>query len=321
MQRLVLLLLSTICATLVLNAGTRQQGPRGRQVAITFDDLPFVSATTTATARQAELTDKLLASLGRHQVPAIGFVNEGKLYDRAGAMDPNKVMLLERWLGSGLELGNHTFSHLDLHGVTPDQFKEDVLRGEKITRALAEKAGRPFRFFRHPYLHTGRSREVREAVEAFLTLHGYRIAPVTFDNYDYVFARAYDGALTREPDAQRTRTEFLAYIERVVAYYEQQSRAIVGREIPQILLLHANALNADTFDQTAEMLRRRGYSFVTLDAALADPAYSSRDMYFGAGGITWLHRWALTHGQRGKFFAGEPEVPPWIQQAADAVRK
>ena len=72
MRRVALLLLSTTCATLVLHAGTRLQGPRGRQVAITFDDLPFVSATTTVAARQAELTDKLLASLERHQVPPSG---------------------------------------------------------------------------------------------------------------------------------------------------------------------------------------------------------------------------------------------------------
>lgn len=29
--------------------------------------------------------------------------------------------------------------------------------------------------------------------------------------------------------------------------------------------------------------------------------------------ITWLHRWALTTGKRGAIFAGEPEVPNWVQ--------
>lgn len=55
-----------------------------------------------------------------------------------------------------------------------------------------------------------------------------------------------------------------------------------------------------------------GYEFVSLEAALEDPAYASADDYFGPSGITWLHRWALTQGKRGAFFAGEPEVPEWI---------
>jgi hypothetical protein len=38
--------------------------------------------------------------------------------------------------------------------------------------------------------------------------------------------------------------------------------------------------------------------------------------FVGPGGITWLHRWALTQGKRGGFFAGEPTVPEWIEHAA-----
>jgi hypothetical protein len=63
------------------------------------------------------------------------------------------------------------------------------------------------------------------------------------------------------------------------------------------------------------MLRNRGYSFVPLEAAIDDEAYKKRDEFYGPGGITWLHRWALTEGKRGAFFAGEPVVPAWIAQA------
>jgi hypothetical protein len=99
----------------------------------------------------------------------------------------------------------------------------------------------------------------------------------------------------------------------VVEYYEQQSVKIVGRELAQILLLHASALNAATFDALAAMLQSRGYRFVSLSAALEDPAYQSRDEYTGPAGITWLHRWALTKGNGGSTFVGEPAVPGWIE--------
>ena len=53
-------------------------------------------------------------------------------------------------------------------------------------------------------------------------------------------------------------------------------------------------LNADGFDDLAAMFERRGYAFITLERALEDPAYQSADTFVGNGGITWMHRWALT---------------------------
>jgi hypothetical protein len=110
--------------------------------------------------------------------------------------------------------------------------------------------------------------------------------------------------------------EYVAYMTRVVAYYEQQSIALFGREIPQVLLIHASALNAGAFDALAIALKNRGYRFVPLDRVLADPAYASPDQYAGPSGITWIHRWAITAGRPRTSFAGEPDVPEWIQRAA-----
>jgi hypothetical protein len=138
------------------------------------------------------------------------------------------------------------------------------------------------------------------------------VAPVTIDNSDYLFAAAYDLA-PADSVRQRVADEYIRYMEAVTAYYEQQSTALFGREIAQVLLLHANNLNADHFGRLAQMYARRGYTFVPLEHALADPAYASEDTYTGPAGITWIHRWALTRGRRGAFFAGEPTVPDWVQ--------
>jgi hypothetical protein len=50
--------------------------------------------------------------------------------------------------------------------------------------------------------------------------------------------------------------------------FEDVSRRVTRREIPQILLLRANSLNADRFDALAEVLKRRGYRFVSVDQAM-----------------------------------------------------
>ena len=288
-----------------------------RTMAITIDDLPTASVLGQDIERAERTTKDLLAAIKRSEVPAIGFVNEGKLQSN-GKVDPRRVALLQAWLDAGLELGNHTYSHPDLHRVELKAFQDQVLSGEVVTRRLLAAKGQKPRYFRHPFLHTGRSLEVRDGLVAFLKEHGYEVAPVTVDNYDYVFAAAYDRSVAAGDAAQTASVEgaYLDYMEAAVAYYEQQSLAIVGREMAQTLLLHASALNAATLDGLVGRLRKRGYRFVSLEEALKDPAYDLKDEYIGAAGMTWLHRWALTAGRKG-IFAGEPVVPEWIQKLSE----
>jgi peptidoglycan/xylan/chitin deacetylase (PgdA/CDA1 family) len=282
----------------------------GRTVAVTFDDLPAVVQGDRSIATHARITEGLLRQIAAHGVPAIGFVNEDKLLTD-GRVDERRVDLLRRWAGAGLELGNHGYSHLDFHATPTDAYIADVARGDSATRVVLAEVGMRPRFFRHPFLHTGRTLDDRRRFEASLADRGYRVAPVTIDNYDYLFAAAYDRA-PADSVRRRVADEYLRYMEAVAEYYERQSTALLGREIPQVLLLHANRLNAEHFGRLAEMYARRGYAFVTLERALGDPAYASEDTYTGQAGITWLHRWALTQGRRGSVFAGEPTVPAWI---------
>jgi hypothetical protein len=90
-----------------------------------------------------------------------------------------------------------------------------------------------------------------------------------------------------------------------------RSVEVVGREFPQVLLLHASQLNADTMPALLDMMRRRGYRFVSLDEALRDGAYRLPDEYVGRGGFSWIHRWSITRGMAPK---GEPNEPEWIAQ-------
>jgi hypothetical protein len=106
-------------------------------------------------------------------------------------------------------------------------------------------------------------------------------------------------------------------MESMFEFYEGLSRDLFGREIPQVLLVHANQLNGDHFSEMIEMMRRRGYQFITLDDALSDPAYRSREDYVGAVGISWLQRWLVTRGQA---LRKEPYLPEYMRQFdTDAV--
>ena len=100
-------------------------------------------------------------------------------------------------------------------------------------------------------------------------------------------------------------------MESVVAFFEERSIEVVGREFPQILLLHANQLNADLVPDLLAMFRRRGYTFVPLDRALADGRTASRRVR-GPGGFSWIHRWSKTKGMKPR---GEPDPPAWVKES------
>ena len=288
---------------------------KNRSVAITIDDLPVVAKNSDLQTRQ-RITRQLLAHIVKAKVPAIGFVNETKLY-RDGKRNEAEIALLEQWLDAGLDLGNHTFSHLSLHSNPLDKYTEEIARGEIITKELLQAKGKRMRYFRHPYLFTGLDLETKQKLGDFLQAHDYTIAPVTLDNSDWIFARAYDNAIEKkDKDLQkRIGAAFIAYLDAKLGYWERQSVKIFGREIRQTMLLHANSINADYFDDVAQDFKKRGYRFVTLEEALKDEAYRLPDTYTKKAGISWLHRWALAKG-RDFVLPDEPSTPEWVMKEA-----
>ena len=284
-----------------------------RTVAITIDDLPVVSTRRDLKNRQ-EITKKLLGHIKNAKIPAIGFVNENKLYTN-GQRDEQQVDLLRMWVDARLELGNHTYSHRSLNAIPLAEFQADLLKGESITRELLAKKKHDLRFFRHPFLQTGRSMEVKGQFDAFLKQHGYTIAPVSIDNADYIFSAAYDKAFDKGDmeSMKKVGEAYIPYMEAKVEYWERQSVKLFGREISQTLLMHANFINSDYIDDLAAMFKRRGYKFVTLEQALKDEAYQLPDTYVGPAGISWVHRWARENG-REFVLLDEPKVPEFVMK-------
>ncbi|MBP9110671.1 MAG: polysaccharide deacetylase family protein, partial [Pyrinomonadaceae bacterium] len=259
-----------------------------------------------------EITKKLLGHIKKAKVPAIRFVNENKLYV-GDKRDEKQIDLLRMWLAAGLELGNHTFSHRSLNQIPLADYQVDLLKGETITKELLAAKGQKIRFFRHPFLQTGRTLEIKADFDKFLTEHGYTIAPISFDNADYIFSRSYDIAYDRGDKhlMKKVGDAYVPYMEKKLEYWERQSVNLFGREIAQTLLIHANFINSDYFEDLAAMFKRRGYHFVDLETALKDDAYRQPDKFVGGAGISWLHRWALDRG-RENVLPDEPTVPDFV---------
>src|SRR5882762_5799509 len=216
-----------------------------REVAVTFDDLPGYGGLE----ELRSIIRQLLRALASNKVPAIGFVNESKLYVN-GKLDPRRTVLLQSWLGAGLELGNHTFSHPSPKRLALPEYEADVIRGETVTKLLLHAKGMGLRYFRHPQLETGPTIEYKKGLDSFLAGRGYTVAPVTLDNNDFIFAYVYAHAKARGDKAtmKRVADAYIPYMEQIFDFFEKLSVESFGYEVKQTLLLHANEINADYFD-------------------------------------------------------------------------
>jgi hypothetical protein len=185
---------------------------------------------------------------------------------------------------------------LSLNRTPVSAYIADVERGAVVTSELLRERGKSERWFRYPYLETGLTAETRRIFETWLTAHGYRVAPVTIENADWMFALAYDDAVLRG-DAGRAaqiRQSYLDYTAKMAVWYCNAARVLFDRRPALVFLLHATRLNADSIDQLAAILQANDLQPVTLERAMKDQAYATADTYVGPDGDEWLSRWSLT---------------------------
>jgi len=278
-------------------------------LALTVDDLP-IGGPDEGIASVAAINDAIVSALTRARVPAVGFVNEVKLY-RTREVD-RRIAVLARWLDAGLELGNHTFSHPDFHAVGLAAYRDEIIRGETVTRMMMTRRKMKLRWFRQTFLRTGQTLAERDALLQFLARRGYTAAPVTVENDDWLFNSRYVAARKRGDRALMTKLAdaYLSHWTTMFDFYEAMTKQLFQRAIPHVVLLHANQLNADHLPRVLALFRARGYSFTTLESALADPAYRHEDRYAGRYGKSWLQRWLFTRGE--DTLGKEPGPPEWV---------
>jgi peptidoglycan/xylan/chitin deacetylase (PgdA/CDA1 family) len=291
-----------------------------RTMAVTIDDLPWnhqgEGAGFLDAARRG--TDAMLAALRAHQAPSVSVVNEGKLEAPTPDEHAARVALLKQWVDAGHVLGNHGYSHRDANALTADAYLADVARGDAITRELMRQRPAYTLYFRHPYTHTGDTLEKRDAITRGLTARGYTVMPHTIENSDWLFNLAYVRA--DAAGRARLREAYLAHTAAVTGFAEAKALELFGRAVPQTLLIHTLAINADTLEALLTLFEGRGYRFITLDEAMRDKAYATPDVFVGKTGPSWLFRWSRTIAPASSF-RDDPEVPAWVLALYQAAQE
>jgi cellulose synthase/poly-beta-1,6-N-acetylglucosamine synthase-like glycosyltransferase/peptidoglycan/xylan/chitin deacetylase (PgdA/CDA1 family) len=211
---------------------SRQPPPR-RQVALTFDDGP-----------DPTWTPRIVHELRRLDVPATFFLVGSQV-----ARHPGIVRDLHR---QGFELGNHTFTHVDVSQVPPWRRSLEVQMTEN---AIAGAAGvRPL-LFRPPYSATPAAVSRSQAkVLAGLASDGYVIALTDFDGRDWEPGRSVaaivrgavppgrDGGIVLLHDGGGNRARTLAAVPRIVSRLRARGFRFVT--VAQLLGVPRSALEA-----------------------------------------------------------------------------
>jgi len=259
---------AAIATVLALLAGPAAAGPR-HKVALTFDDLPMHGALAPGRTR-SQMTKEIVAALRAGRATAFGFIN-AKTIEGADSEDVLRV-----WREAGLPLGNHAFSHMDLHKSTPEAFEQDVIGNEEALQRLMPRDD--WRWFRFPFLNAGETLEKRRRIADFLARRGYRVAEVTISFNDWAYHDPYARCLARgdRESVAWLRSTYLDEARKSIDEARRESRELYGREIAHVMLLHLGDLNAVMTRPLLALLRELSFDVVPLAEAQRDPAYAER---------------------------------------------
>ena len=240
------------------------------RVAITFDDLPVHSALPPGVTR-AEIATRIVETLrARRSPPVYGFINAKALAD-----EPGSIAALRIWRDAGFLLGNHGYAHLDLALNTTSAIEEDIIANEATLKSLMPDGG--WRWFRYPFLSEGDTAAKHRRIVAVLGARGYRIAQVTlsFDDWAYSEPYARCAGIRDQAAIDWLRASFLKRAAESLTRGQQAARALFGRDISHILLLHLGAFTALMLPDVLDLLDAHGVALTTLEDAAADSSYAA----------------------------------------------
>jgi peptidoglycan/xylan/chitin deacetylase (PgdA/CDA1 family) len=254
--------ISLALAASALLIGTAQ----AQSVAFTFDDGPKLAQTPLLSPQQRN--EALLAALAKHHVKAALFVTGGN-----GANQPAGYALAKAWGEAGHALGNHTMTHPDLNDakLSLAQYEQEILDCDKIISTLPGYQ----KWYRFTYLREGNTLEKRDGMRAFLKDTGYRNAYVSLDTSDWRLDEKLVQVLKENPKADLApiKLAYLSHLRQRAQAYRELAYRLQGRDIPQVMLMHHNLINALWLDDAIAQFKDMGWTITTPAEAYADPVY------------------------------------------------
>lgn len=250
-------------------AGLVSFGAAGaQQIAFTWDDLPAHGPLPPGETR-VQIGRKFIDAMkAAHLPPVYGFVN-GVLMEHEPASPP----MLKEWRDAGFNLGNHTWSHMNLNTSSLADWEADLLKNEPVLQKYA--AGTDWHWLRFPYLAEGDTPEKHEEARKFLGAHGYKIADVTMSFGDYMWNEPYARCVAQNDTAAIGQLES-SYLDAAAAdadFRLAMAKTLFGHDIPYVLLMHVGAFDARMLPRLLKLYKDKGFTFISLEDAEKDSFY------------------------------------------------
>ncbi len=252
-----------------------------QEIAITIDDLPYVIPSRTTPEDGLRYVQSINEALANHGIIATGFAVGQQIND-------GSIPALQAFADAGHTIGNHSWSHPDVGTLTIEEFRKETSETDQI---LSEWIDGP-RYYRFPFLKEGETEDAKAAATQVLADLGYQNVPVTIDNDEWRFNADYLDAIALgdTAGAEQIADQYLAHMQERTAHFQNLAQEALGRDVKHILLLHMNRINADHLDTLLDWYASEGWTFITVNDAMADPLYSAPDIYAGARGLSQIER-------------------------------
>jgi peptidoglycan/xylan/chitin deacetylase (PgdA/CDA1 family) len=241
---------------------------RAQQIAFTWDDLPAHGPLPPGETR-VEIGRKIIAAMqAEHMPPVYGFVNGAFLEH-----EPAAAPMLAEWRKAGFELGNHTWSHMNLNTNSLADWEADLEKNEPLLEKYAGDGD--WHWLRFPFLAEGNTPEKHAEMRRFLAARGYKVADVTMSFGDYMWNEPYARCVAKNDQAAIGQLE-TSYLDAAAAdadFRRAMAKELFGHDIPYVLLMHVGAFDARMLPRPLKIYKDKGFSFVTLEEAESDPFY------------------------------------------------
>ena len=198
---------------------------QAKEVVLTFDDGPWVSTPAVLAALANHCTKATFFSIGKHAL----------IYPE----------ILKQVAAAGHTIGSHTFSHVDLSKLQPDQAKEEIEKGLSAVKLAMGAA--PASFFRFPFLRGPQD------MEAYLGSRNLAIFSTDIDSFDFKHGKSGDSV-----------------IKTVIEKLEKKGKGIV-------LMHDFQKHTAEALPALLAELKAKGYKIVHLKSKVQATSIASYD--------------------------------------------
>lgn len=223
-----------------------------KAIAITIDDLPFVGE-----YRNFHL-NMMMNTMKDQKITATGFII-------AKEVRPDNWEMLHKFRDAGFGLGNHTYSHANLNKLKTREYIQEIKEADSLLLPVLTEP----KYFRYPYLAMS-SGNKKNKILCYLEKHHYQVAPITIDSKDFVFNQRLLSVpeLGRRTYLEELKPFYLDFIWQQTLKAEEHTQYHHNQDQAQILLIHANLLNAYVLPDIIKLYKHNGYTFVSLENAL-----------------------------------------------------